>query len=58
MGHGWEITSRTIDSERPCKCGAGTVITYKLEEESDFPPFERDGGFKNELKCPNRCEYK
>lgn len=55
MGMGWK-TRRYLESSRKCKCGKGSVKVYKLEEESDYPPFERDGGYEEELDCPNKCE--
>lgn len=56
MGMGWKVR-HIFDSERSCKCGKGKVVVYKLEEESEYPPFERDGGYSSELKCPDKCEY-
>ena len=54
MGHGWKEVSNREVSRKKCKCGQGEIITYKLVEESDYPPFERDSQ-QREFTCPNKC---
>lgn len=47
---------RSIESQRPCKCGKSIVTIYSKIEELDFPPYNRDLGQEIELKCPDNCE--
>lgn len=42
MSHGWEETGRTVVVlSRKCSKGNGQIVTYGVEEESDYPPFTR-----------------
>lgn len=43
MGMGWKNvnSSRTEVASRVCKCGRGKIVKYEVEQESDYPPFER-----------------
>lgn len=57
MGMGWKTTGRSISSNAPCKCGSGEIIHYDTTEESDYPPFEREGT-DTEYTCPNKCHLR
>lgn len=56
---GWkDVIPYTLDKEklRKCKCGKGYIISaIKVEEESDYPPFERGSEFTYS-SCPDKCE--
>ena len=41
-----------VDSTRECSCGRGTITQYKIEIESDFPPFDRVQNGRTEVDCP------
>ncbi|WP_157042277.1 hypothetical protein [Neobacillus jeddahensis] len=56
MGHGWHGKERVI-SEVPCSCKKGFIIKYLLEEECDYPPFERTNE-RTEYTCPDKCHIK
>lgn len=41
-----------VDSVIKCACGKGTITQYKIEIESDFPPFDRVQNGKTVVNCP------
>lgn len=56
---GWKNVGREEKRRRTCKCGRGKVIEYEVEQESDFPPFERSRT-ESERNCSTpveQCEY-
>lgn len=55
MGMGWKSRRGALMSELPCKCGNGTIKTYEVEEESDYPPFERTST-ERVINCPKKCQ--
>lgn len=52
---GWKSRRGALLSERSCKCGKGTIKTYEVEEESDYPPFERTSTVEK-VDCPEKCQ--
>ena len=52
MGHGWKITDKEVDEKRKCPCGKGFIVTYKIYEECDYPPFERES-----TESVNECQF-
>ena len=54
-GHGWHMTGKSEIKRKPCKCGAGFVVTYEEECERDYPPFDKTETSKK-CECSNKCE--
>ena len=59
MGMGWKKLSHPYEASRQsrlCRCKKGKVYTIEMvDEESDYPPFER-GYTRTETDCPDNCE--
>ncbi|TCT14584.1 hypothetical protein EDC18_10565 [Natranaerovirga pectinivora] len=54
MGHGWKNVSDTEISRKPCSCGKGFIVVYEIEQECDYPPFERTSTH-TKYECPDKC---
>lgn len=52
MGHGWKITYKDVIEKKECSCGKGFIVTYKIYEECDYPPFERES-----TETVNECQF-
>lgn len=52
---GWKSRRGDVISESPCKCRKGTIVVYEVEEESDYPPFERTST-EHVIKCPEKWQ--
>lgn len=59
MGMGWHTLSQPyteLDHKDRCMCGKGYIYFYNVvEEESEFPPFERGYSYRK-TDCPDNCE--
>lgn len=55
MSHGWKSRRGDAIKKSQCKCGEGFVIIYEVEEESDYPPFERTST-ERVVECPKNCQ--